>query len=158
MDIIHHEDPSHLPISKATFERLHSLTIIRDFKHVIEDLGKTGLQWHHLYIRVCIYLWFFVKLGVQMMREIYHLIRGSQMTWGFKAFQASAIPKPLENGWLWQSGTVESRRPFLLRVSSLNSDARRERCAAQQQHNLRPWSELCLDSSITFSPLGPFHL
>ena len=35
-------------------------------------------------------MWLCVEVGVQMMREIYHLIRGSQMTPGFtlQAFQA----------------------------------------------------------------------
>ena len=58
-----------------------------------------------------------------------------------RAYCCYSIRTPLENGWLWQSGTVESRRPFL------------------PVHNLgSSWGHDQLDSSLTFSPLGPLDI
>ena len=108
-------------------------------------LKKTGLQWHHLYIRVCIYLWFFVKVGVQMMREIYHLIRGSQMTWGFteqKAFQASN-PQAFRKWLTLTKRNCRITAPFF---------ARALRCCCTILGS--SWGHDQLDSSLTFSPLG----
>ena len=115
--------------------------------------SKQVLKWHHICsLGFCIYLWFFVKVGVQMMREIYHLIRGSQMTWGFteqKAFQASN-PQAFRKWLTLTKRNCRITAPFFAK-SLLDSDAH----SAAQPGSSTIWGH---DQSSVLIPASRFLL
>ena len=115
--------------------------------------SKQVLKWHHICsLGFCIYLWFFVKVGVQMMREIYHLIRGSQMTWGFteqKAFQASN-PQAFRKWLTLTKRNCRITAPFFAK-SLLDSDAQ----SAAQPSSSTIWGH---DQSSVLIPASRFLL
>ena len=148
MDIIHHDDPPHL------LTIWHSSEELKVFSwQSLRMFSKQVLKWHHICsLGFCIYLWFFVKVGVQMMREIYHLIRGSQMTWGFteqKAFQASN-PQAFRKWLTLTKRNCRITAPFFAK-SLLDSDAQ----SAAQPSSSTIWGH---DQSSVLIPASRFLL
>ena len=148
MDIIHHDDPPHL------LTICHSSEELKVFSwQSLRMFSKQVLKWHHICsLGFCIYLWFFVKVGVQMMREIYHLIRGSQMTWGFteqKAFQASN-PQAFRKWLTLTKRNCRITAPFFAK-SLLDSDAQ----SAAQPSSSTIWGH---DQSSVLIPASRFLL